>query len=136
GEAARIVTAMYERASLRQRVTMSYDPTRLGRAPGPGGQADIADSAAAARQHLSRLAMRIGRDCWGVLRDVCLYDKGLQQIEAERNWPRRSAKLVLRIALEQAASQLGLDAQAEGLSKGRIETWLPERPSMFPGSGQ
>ena len=72
------------------------------------------------------------RECWGALVDVCLYDKGLQQIESERGWPRRSAKLVLRIGLDQAAMLLGITSEAVGPDYSGQRAWLPERPPMFP----
>lgn len=128
-EAATRLSRLFERAGLRQRVTMSYDPGRVGRS-GSATQADLADSAAAARQRLATLAGRVPTDCWGVLTDVCVYDKGLQSIEAERNWPRRSAKLVLRIGLEQVANQMGLGEKARGKDRGTLRQWLPERVPM------
>src|SRR5690606_38770097 len=84
-EASRHLSRLFERAQLRQRVTMSYDPARKpGRAISQ--QAEIADTAAEARQGLGKLAGRVPAGCWGVLIDVCVYDKGLQQIEQERGW--------------------------------------------------
>jgi hypothetical protein len=133
-ESASRLSRLFERANLRQRVTMSYDPTRIGQAAG-AGQSDIADSAADARKRLARLAAAMPRDCWGVLVDACLYEKGLQQIESERRWPRRSAKLVLRIALDQAAALLGLNGKAVGPDRAGQRAWLPERPPMFGASG-
>lgn len=66
-----------------------------------------------------------------MLTDICGFDKGLQLIEAERNWPRRSAKLVLRIGLEHLAMSLGLAPVAAGAESGLMRSWLPERPPMF-----
>ncbi len=129
-EAASRLARLFERANLRQRVTMSYDPARIGK-PAGTGQGDIADSAADARKRLARLAAGMPRDCWGVLVDACLYDKGLQQIEMERSWPRRSAKLVLRIGLDQAAMLLGINDLAFGPDRAGQRAWLPERPPMF-----
>lgn len=134
-EAAARLGRLFERAQLRQRVTMRYDPVHLGgeRGAAPG---EIADLAAAARSRLGRVANNLPRECWGVLVDTCLYDKGLQQIEAERGWPRRSAKLVLRIGLDHVAALLGLSGKADGPERGATRTWLPERPPMFPSDGR
>lgn len=129
-EAASRLTRLFERASLRQRVTMSYDPGRVGRSRG-AIQGDMADSAADARKRLAKIASGLPRDCWGVLVDVYLYDKGLQQVETERSWPRRSAKLVLRIGLDQVAMLLGIDGKAVGPDQTGQRVWLPERPPMF-----
>lgn len=128
-EAGQRLSRLFERASLRQRVTMSYDPARVGQSRGVA-QADLSDSAADARTRLGRLAGVLPRDCWGVLVDVCLYGKGLQQVEAERNWPRRSAKLVLRIGLDQIAAQFGLQEVAQGRERLAARNWLPERVPM------
>lgn len=129
GLAADRLMRLFARANLRQRVTMSYDPTRIGR-QGGAGQGDLADSAADARKTLNRLANDLPADCWAVLVDVCLFDRGLQDIEQARGWPRRAAKLVLRIGLDQIASRFGLDAGAAGKSVGELRNWLPERVPM------
>ncbi|NMA97416.1 MAG: hypothetical protein GX970_04775 [Phyllobacteriaceae bacterium] len=130
-EAARVLARLFDRAQMMQRVTMSYDPTRVGGSRGKPQQAELADSAAEARQRLGRMAATMPGDCWGVLTDICGFDKGLQLIEAERNWPRRSAKLVLRIGLEHLAMSLGLAPVAAGAESGLMRSWLPERPPMF-----
>lgn len=131
-EAARLIARTFERSMLRQRVTMAYDPTRIGSKGSAHGQSGLSEMVEDARQNLSRLAQRVPSDCWGVLADVFVYDKGLQQIELERRWPRRSAKLVLRIGLEQLAHLMGLNATANGRERSRTQSWLPERPPMFP----
>ena len=130
-EAGNRLARLFQRARLNQRVTMSYDPTRIGGPAGRPMQGELADSAADARQKLGQFAGRLPSDCWGVLIDVCGFEKGLQIIETERRWPRRSAKLVLRIGLEQLASIMGLDAGAQGRAHTATRNWLPERPAMF-----
>lgn len=130
-EAARRLAQLFERARMRQRVTMSYDPTRLGGGERQTRQGELADSAMVARRLLSGLAAWVPRDCWDLLIDICGFDKGLQQIEAERGWPRRSAKLVLRIGLDHLASIMGLSEKAGGGVGGMPRSWLPERPPMF-----
>ena len=127
--AAERLERLIRRAQLSPRVTMSYSPTSVG--GGRGGQANgvetASDGAADARLKLSRIASALPADCWGVLFDVCGLGKGLQLVETERRWPRRSAKLVLRIGLEQLAAQFGLSAQASGPSSSAIRPWLDER---------
>lgn len=129
-EAASRLVHLFERAHLRQRVTMSYDPARIGRSQG-GARSDVSDTSMDARKRLSDLAGQMSPDCWSVLSDVCLYDKGLQVIEVERSWPRRSAKLVLRIGLDQIAGKMGLDELAAGQNGAAPRTWLSERLPMF-----
>jgi hypothetical protein len=120
------------RAQLRQRVTMSYDPAQVG-GRRHGGSGDIADMAADARKALARLFTDLPRDCADVVLDVCVFEKGLQEIETERGWPRRSAKLVLRIGLDHLAKRLGLSPHAEGRPSARIEAWFGEgfAPTRF-----
>lgn len=63
-------------------------------------------------------------DCAAVVIDVCCYDKGLQAIEAERGWPRRSAKLVLRIGLDRLAEHFGLSAATTGPQAAATRGWM------------
>lgn len=125
GERVRLLT---ERARLRQRTTMVYS------AQPRGGQAkgEIDDMALDARRVLARIESALPRDCAGVVFDVCGLLKGLQQVESERGWPRRSAKLVLRIGLEQVAQHLGL-VPAPAPESRRSRYWRDEaaRPEVW-----
>jgi hypothetical protein len=136
-EAGERLRRLIERAQLRQRVTMSYDGSST--ASGKGGQnaGEISDMAADARRAVSKALASLPRDCGDIALEVCGFLKGLQQIESERGWPRRSAKLVLRIGLDQLASYWGLAPVAAAPSRGKISSWMdiggrPEllRPSI------
>ena len=116
------------RAQLMPRVTMSYDPTSVGGGNRGANSVETgSDSAAAARQKLNRLAAMLPPDCWGVLIDCYGLGKGLQLIETERRWPRRSAKLVLRIGLDQLAAQFGLAPHATGGERVPAQSWVEQR---------
>jgi hypothetical protein len=117
------------RAMLGPRLTMSYDPARASGGQRGTGNAvvEMTDTAAEARQKLNRLASGLPRDCWNVVFDVCGMGKGLQTIETERAWPRRSAKLVLRVALDQLAGEFGLLPHVAGSAGGATRNWLEER---------
>jgi len=114
-EAARRLHNLFEKAQLRRAVTLSYDENRTGsggsRAP---ATTDISDMAVDARRQLDRVRQVLPRDCAIAVYDVCCLEKGLQQVESEQGWPRRSAKLVLRIGLEQVAAHFGLSHAARG----------------------
>lgn len=92
--------ADFTRAQLQPRVTASWEPRLASRGKGQaGGQAEIAESAMAARDRFSRAVEAMGPELAGVAVDVCCFSKGLELVERERQWPVRSAKLMLRAAL-------------------------------------
>lgn len=127
-EAGERVRKLCERAQLQPRVTMSYSAAHTAGGKGQSQAAEITDMAAEARRQLSALHAALPADCAGVVLDVCGMLKGLQQVESERGWPRRSAKLVLRIGLEQAAGFFGLSDVAVGAG-GKARMW-GERPRV------
>jgi hypothetical protein len=130
-EAGERVRRLVERAQLRSRVTMTYSASRV--AGSPHHKNDISDMAVDARRAVAEIHRVLPADCSGVVLDVCGFLKGLQEVEWERGWPRRSAKLVLRIGLEQLALHYGLYAVAVGKARAGGHAWLPDgaRPSSW-----
>jgi len=93
--------ADFEKALLQPRVTASWDISHVARS-GPSGRNagnDLADRAMAARDRVNAAVEAVGPDLGGALIDICCFLKGLEQVERERAWPRRSAKLMLKTAL-------------------------------------
>lgn len=131
-EAGERVRRLVERARLQPRLTMSYTAAHTA-GTSQRGAGDISDLAADVRRALDDLYRVLPRDCAGVVLDVCGLLKGLQEVERERGWPRRSAKLVLRIGLEHLALHYGLSAVAQGRAKGRVRGWMGDgaRPEQF-----
>jgi hypothetical protein len=130
-EAGERVRRLVEKAQLQPRVTMTYSASRSA---GHGlNKNDISDMAADARRAVAEIHRVLPRDCAGVVLDVCGFLKGLQEVEWERGWPRRSAKLVLRIGLEQLALHYGLSAAAVGELSARRRAWIGEgaRPTSW-----
>ncbi|WP_454853733.1 DUF6456 domain-containing protein [Rhizobium binxianense] len=92
--------ADFTRGNLQPRVTSSWEPRLASRGKGArGGMADLTDSAVAARHAVNRAVDAMGPELSGVALDVCCFMKGLETVERERQWPARSAKLMLRTAL-------------------------------------
>lgn len=131
-EAGERVRRLVERAQLQPRVTMSYSAARIA-GERSGAAAEISDLAADARKRVSEIHQVLPQDCAGVVLDVCGLLKGLQQVEQERGWPRRSAKLVLRIGLEHLARHYGFSARAVGPSRVRGRSWREDgaRPHLL-----
>lgn len=127
-EAGERFRKLCERAQMQPRVTMSYSAAHTAGGRGISAAGDLTDMAAEARRQLAQLQRALPADCAGVVFDVCGLLKGLQVVESERGWPRRSAKLVLRIGLEQAAGFFGLSAAAIGTGS-RSTSW-GERPTV------
>lgn len=132
-EAGERVRRLVERAQLQPRTTMSYSAAHTAGGKAGSRPTDISDMAADARKELADIIDALPADCAGVVVDVCGLLKGLQLVEQERRWPRRSAKLVLRIGLEQVAQRFGLAAEAVGVATRRRHGWLAEgaRPDRF-----
>lgn len=92
--------ADFTRGGLQPRMTMSWEPRVAGRQKGEAGAArELTDTALAARLRVARAIEAIGPELSGVALDVCCFMKGLETVERERQWPARSAKLMLRAAL-------------------------------------
>lgn len=90
----------FTRGGLQPRMTMSWEPRIATRQKGEAGAArDLTDTALAARARVAKAIEAIGPELSGVALDVCCFLKGLETVERERQWPARSAKLMLRAAL-------------------------------------
>lgn len=132
-EAGERVCRLADRAQLQPRVTMSYSGAHTAGRKGASRAAEISDMAAEARAELGRLHRILPRECADVVVDVCGFSKGLQTIETERGWPRQSAKLVLRIGLEQLAQHYGYAPAATGPETRSEHAWVGDgaRPDRF-----
>ena len=87
----------YTLGNLMPSIGVNWDVTGSGSRA--NGVLEITDAALAARQRVERALEAVGPELSGVLVDVCCFLKGLEAIERERQWPVRSAKLILKTAL-------------------------------------
>jgi hypothetical protein len=111
----------YTRGLLIPRLGVNWASLGGGGSGGPGGGApDLTDAALAARVRVDRAIEAVGPELAGLLVDVCCFLKGLETVEAERGWPVRSAKVVLKTALSALARHYAPEPRR---AAGRILHW-------------
>ena len=93
--------ADYERARIGPRVTMNWQPVRI-RGTGRGGLAP-SEREIAAQQRFDGAIAAAGKGLDDVLWRVVCACETVTAAEKELQWPARSGKLVLRIALDRVA---------------------------------
>jgi hypothetical protein len=100
-DAGERLSADYERAQLGQSVTMRWEPVRI-----PGTRADAlapSERQVAARQRFDGAIGAAGKGLEDILWRVVCACETVTAAEKGLEWPARSGKLVLRIALERVA---------------------------------
>ena len=116
------------RAGMVPGVTMRWDAT------GSAGdhRMNPTDLMLAARQRVEAALDTVGHEFAGLLIDVLAFSKGLEEIERERRWPQRSAKIIIAMALDRLAGHYGYSAVARGADHVRSRVWQADdaRPRM------
>ena len=90
----------------------------------------MTDVIVASRQRVRQAIEGVGPEFSGVLLDVCCFLHGLEDVERERGWPARSAKVVLQLALDRLARHYGIAKELRGASSTRIRTWFADDASF------
>lgn len=117
--------ADFTRGHLSPRITSSW--SGIGRTRGAGGGAgEMTDLIVASRQRVRSALEACGPEFAGLLMDVCCFLRGLEDIERERGWPSRSAKVVLQLALDRLARHYGFRTLRQRDGVARIRTWLAD----------
>ncbi|MFG1391708.1 DUF6456 domain-containing protein [Xanthobacter agilis] len=119
--------ADFTRAQLTPRITSRWDPT-----PGGGGPEAFSDMVLAAKSRLDQALSAVGPELSGVLLDVCCFLKGLEEVESDRRWPARTAKVVLGLALTRLAAHYGLSVTAQGRARAPMRGW--SAPEVDPAA--
>lgn len=124
--------ADFTRAHMSPRITSSWTaPT--GGGGSRNGAGEMTDLIVASRQRVRLALEACGPEFAGVLLDVCCFLHGLEEVERERGWPSRSAKIVLQLALNRLARHYGLEREARGGDSQRLRTWLAEDAAFSSG---
>ncbi len=113
----------FTKAGLTAKVTADWSlaPGTAPKGRGGAGQLEITDMALAARQRFAKALEAVGPGLSDVLVEVCCHLHGLEETERGLGWPKRAAKVVLKIALGRLALHYGL-VPREG-RHGRIRSW-------------
>ncbi len=127
-QAGERLRADFTRAHMMPRTTSNWaSPIASGRRSAGGERAaGFTETTIAARQRVRQALDGVGPEFSGLLLDVCCFLKGLEDIECERGWPARSAKVVLQLALDRLARHYGFAAQVRGPAYAPIRTWLAD----------
>ena len=126
--------AEFTRANLMPRITSSWSAS-VATGPRGASPATFTDAVIGARQRVRAALDAVGPEFSGLLVDVCCFLKGMEQVESERRWPARSAKVVLQLGLDRLARHYGLSGQAYGRGKSEVRTWLADDAAFSVGCG-
>lgn len=114
-EAGERLRADFTRGQMMPSVTSNWGQIGSARQAGVrGGAGEIGDAALAARIRVERALAALGPELAGTVVDFCCFLKGIEAIERERNWPKRSARLVLQLGLSALARHYGFAREAVG----------------------
>jgi len=111
------------RGQMMPSVTADWGATGRTGQRGPSAGLSVSEAALAARQRVAQALEAAGPEFSGLLMDVCCFLKGLEQVERDRGWPARTAKVVLGLGLDRLARHYGLSDTAQGPVRGRIRGW-------------
>lgn len=129
-QAGERLRADFTLAQLMPRTTSNWASPLVSNSGTGDSAMNATDAMVAARQRVHLALDAVGPEMSGLLLDVCCFLKRLDDVERERVWPARSAKLVLQIALDRLARHYGYAGEARGRARGQVRTWVEERETF------
>lgn len=78
----------------------------------PGAGVELATTTSAAQERVRSALAVLGGRLADLVLDVCGFDLGLEAIEARHNWPSRSGRVALQLALDSLARHYGMEHTA------------------------
>jgi hypothetical protein len=125
-QAGERLRADFTHAQMMPRTTANWHAPVAGRGRDGGASGHVTENVVAARQRLRHALTAAGPEFAGLLIDVCCFLKKLDTVETERQWPARSAKVVLQLALERLARHYGYRSVVTGKAVAAIRAWVDD----------
>lgn len=96
---------LFVKANLRPNVTMNWENLQSVKQSHHTGGKDMgfSETTYIARRELYESLSHVGQEFSAILVEICLFGNGLEATEKAMNWPARSAKLLLTMALDRLA---------------------------------
>ena len=118
----------FEKAGLQPSLSARWhEPVSTGtKSQSTNHVADLSATAIDAHKRVQNAMEAIGPELAGTTLDICCFLKGLEIVERERDWPCRSAKLMLKTALSILARHYGFTGSPKYSSQkciGKIDQW-------------
>ena len=132
-QAGERLRADFTRAQMMPRVTANWTASIAQDRRSGGRAATFTEAVIGARQRVRQAFEAVGPEFIGLLLDVCCFLKGLEDVERERGWPPRSAKVVLQLALDRLARHYGYGSEARGRARAELRTWLASDAAFVLG---
>ena len=89
----------------------------------------LPDTVLAAKQRFSKALSAVGPGLSDLLFELCCALKGLEAVETQNGWPRRSGKVVLALALDRLAAHYGI---SEAPARSRLRSWSADYMEAEP----
>lgn len=125
-QAGERLRAEFTMAQMMPRTTSNWHSPIAGRRRDGSAGEHMTDRMVASRQRVQHALNAAGPEFAGLLLDVCCFLKKLDEVERERRWPARSAKVVLQLALERLARHFGYQRDATGKAAAAVQAWAAD----------